>query len=162
MKNQLIVALILLSIVGCKPSNKTKDETTNTKVVKEVNKSELMDDSEQIAEKYWKLITLEGKEVGMVENQEQEIYFILKTNNNSIKGFAGCNTFNGSYELKKGNRIKFIQMATTLKLCADVAVNESEIMTVFELADNYTINDDVLSLNVGRRAPLAVFEAVYF
>ena len=45
--------------------------------------------------------------------------------------------------------------------CPDVAVNEADFLEVFELADNYTIVNDVLSLNVGRRAPLAVFEAVY-
>ena len=48
-----------------------------------------------------------------------------------------------------------------MMICPDVAVNESEFMEVFELADNYTIYNDTLSLNVGRRAPLAVFEAVY-
>ena len=48
-----------------------------------------------------------------------------------------------------------------MKMCPDVDVNESDFLEVFELADNYTIKDDVLTLNVGMRAPLAVFEAVY-
>lgn len=116
----------------------------------------------EIVEKYWKLKTLEGKDVQMVDNQEREIFFTLKTNDNQLTGFSGCNSFSGQYSLEEGNRIRFSQIATTMKACPDVDINESEFLQIFELADNYTIKDDELSLNVGRRAPLAVFEAVYF
>lgn len=116
----------------------------------------------QITEKYWKLKTLEGQEIEMADNQEKEAHFILKTEGNKVQGFAGCNSFSGNYTLEKGNRISFSQMATTLRACPDVDVNESEFLKIFELADNYTINNDILMLNIGRRAPLAVFEAVYF
>ena len=115
-----------------------------------------------IVEKYWKLKTLDGKDVKMADNQEREIFFTLKSQDNRVTGFAGCNTISGEYTLEEGNRIRFDKMATTLMMCPDVDVNESEFLKVFELVDNYTINGDVLSLNVGRRAPLAVFEAVYF
>ncbi|MEO5788874.1 MAG: META domain-containing protein [Gelidibacter sp.] len=115
-----------------------------------------------IVEKYWKLKTLEGKDVKMSDNQEREIFFTLKSQDNRVTGFAGCNTILGEYTLEDGNRIRFSKMATTLMMCPDVDVNESEFLKVFELADNYNINGDILSLNVGRRAPLAVFEAVYF
>lgn len=117
--------------------------------------------NEPITEKYWKLKTLEGKDVKMVKNQEKEIYFMLKTDENRVTGFAGCNTILGSYTLEKGNRIRFSNMGSTMMACPDVDINESDFLKIFELADNYTINGDELSLNVGRRAPLAVFEAVY-
>lgn len=120
------------------------------------------DNNAPIVEKYWKLKTLEGKDVKMADNQEREIFFRLKNQDNRVTGFAGCNTISGEYTLEEGNRIRFDKMATTLKMCPDVDINESEFLKIFELADNYTINDDILSLNVGRRAPLAVFEAVYF
>lgn len=115
---------------------------------------------EPIVEKYWKLKTLEGQPVKMEDNQEREVYFILKSDTNRVTGFAGCNTITGQYTLKKGERIRFSKMATTMMACPDISFNESEFMKVFELADNYTINGNELSLNVGRRAPLAVFEAV--
>lgn len=118
--------------------------------------------SEGITEKYWKLKTLEGQDIKMGVNQEGEIYFTLKTQDNRVTGFAGCNNISGTYKLEEGNRIRFTQMASTLMSCPDVDFNEAEFLKVFELADNYTIDGDVLSLNVGRRAPLAVFEAVYF
>ncbi|MDT0294912.1 META domain-containing protein [Mesonia ostreae] len=117
--------------------------------------------AEPIVEKYWKLKTLEGKDVKMSKNQEKEIYFTLKMNENRVVGFAGCNGMSGTYKLEERNRISFSQMATTMMACPDLDVNEAEFLKVFELTDNYTINGDTLSLNVGRRAPLAVFEAVY-
>ena len=117
--------------------------------------------NQPIVEKYWKLKTLEGKEVSMSDNQEREVYFTLKGHNNSVTGFAGCNIMQGVYVLEEGNRIRFTNMATTLKACPDVDFNEAEFLKIFEIADNYIIDGDVLSLNVGRRAPLAVFEAIY-
>lgn len=138
-------ALIAMVIMGC---NSTKNVTPETK-------------DNSITEKYFKLITLEGKAVTMAKNQEREIFFTLRTEGNKVTGFAGCNSFSGEYTLEEGNRIRFKNMAVTMMACPDVAVNEAELLEVFELADNYTIVNDVLSLNVGRRAPLAVFEAVY-
>ncbi len=116
----------------------------------------------QIVEKYWKLKTLEGQDIQMTENQEREVFFTLKTAENRVTGFAGCNTMTGKYTLEDGNRIRFSKMGVTMMACPDVDFNESEFLKVFNLADNYTINGDTLSLNAGRRAPLAVFEAVYF
>ena len=141
----LITTLALISIIvtGC---NSSKKMTNNNPIV----------------EKYWKLKILEGKEIKMAKNQEREIYFMLKADATRVTGFSGCNTFTGEYILNEGNRIHFANIAVTLKVCPDVAINESDFLEVFKLADNYTINKDTLSLNVGRRAPLAVFEAVYF
>ncbi len=116
----------------------------------------------QIVEKYWKLKTLEGQDIQMAENQEREVFFTLKTDENRVTGFAGCNSMTGEYTLEDGNRIRFSNMGVTMMACPDVDFNESEFLEVFNLADNYTINGDTLFLNVGRRAPLAVFEAVYF
>ncbi|HUH47406.1 MAG TPA: META domain-containing protein [Arenibacter sp.] len=118
--------------------------------------------NDPITEKYWKLKTLEGKEVKMADNQEREAYFMLKGADNRITGFSGCNGFSGTYNLENGNRISFSRIAMTMKACPDVDLNESEFLKIFELADNYTVNGDTLMLNVGKRAPLAVFEAVYF
>jgi heat shock protein HslJ len=98
----------------------------------------------------------------MKENQEREQYFMLKSDG-TVSGFAGCNYFNGTYTLKEGMRLKFEEnMALTMKACPDIEENETEFLKVFTLADNYTIANDKLSLNVGRRAPLAVFKAIYF
>lgn len=160
MKSSLIVlAFATITLAGCGDIN-PKGNTTN-----EADKLAKMDNTAHdntITEKYWKLIKLEGREVTMATNQEKEIYFTLKTGENRVQGFAGCNTFNGTYMLEEGWRLRFSPLATTMKSCPDVDVDESELFEVFELTDNYSIRGDTLSLNVGRRAPLAIFEAVYF
>ncbi|WP_299382311.1 META domain-containing protein [uncultured Lacinutrix sp.] len=146
MKTRIILlAIIMISIMSCNSEKKTNSEVI----------------SDTITEKYWKLKTLNGREVTMVENQTRETYFILKSEDNRLKGFAGCNTFGGTFTLEKGNSIRFTNVLSTLMACPDVVVNETEFLKVFNLADHYTIKDDVLSLNIGKRAPLAVFEAVY-
>ena len=153
----LFLSLFSLVLVSCGGNKKADNDATpaNETAI------EQQDFDQQIVGKYWKLIELEGQEVEMVENQEREIFFTLNADDNTVGGFAGCNAISGEFTLEEGNRIRFSNMAITMMMCPDVDVNESEFMEVFELTDNYTINNDVLSLNVGRRAPLAVFEAVY-
>lgn len=153
---QTINLLFILSLTafGCSSSDKpTSEETEPASLETTPNAT--------ITETYWKLTALEGQPVKMAENQEREIHFILKSEDMRVTGFSGCNHINGSYELEEGNRIRFTQMAATLMACPDVEVDESAVLEVFNLTDNYTINGDTLSLNVGRRAPLAIFEAVY-
>lgn len=118
-------------------------------------------DSDPITEKYWKLILLEDQKVSMAPNQEREIYFTLRNEQNRVAGFAGCNTLSGLYTLENNDRIRFSNMAVTMKACPDVATNESKFLKIFELVDNYTVNGDTLRLNAGQGAPLAIFEAIY-
>lgn len=160
MKATLIFPAIAAFIfLGCSSSRKAnKQNTVNNQVTSTLGTS----DNDSIVNKYWKLITQEGKEVTMAKNQEREVYFILKPEEKRITGFSGCNTFGGTFTLEAGWRIRFSQMASTMKACPDVDVNEGEFLKAFELADNYTLHNDTLSLNVGRRAPLAVFVSVEF
>ncbi len=117
---------------------------------------------ESIVNKYWKLIKLNGKAVKMADNQVREQYFILREDG-TVSGFAGCNHFSGKFDLEADKlRIRFKKMSSTLRACPNVKVDESKFLKVFELTDNYSLHGDTLSLNVGRRAPLAVFKAVYF
>ncbi|WP_339886087.1 META domain-containing protein [Polaribacter vadi] len=146
MKIKIIVIIVLsIFVMSC-----------NSKKEKKVDSFD-----ESITGKYWKLKTLKGKDIKMEDNQKRKIFFTLKANDSTVSGFAGCNSLVGQFSIEKGNRIRFKNMGTTLKACPGISFNESEFLKVFELADNYTIKDDILSLNIGRRAPLAVFEAVY-
>ena len=154
MKTKIITLFaIVATMASC---NSTKKADTVTEL--ETPQTEMGMDN-VITDKYWKLITLEGQPVTMVEGQEREVFLTLKSNDKSVNGFAGCNTFSGNFTLEDGNRIKFGTIATTMKSC-DGVKNEHEFLQVLDQADNYTIVNDELSLNVGRRAPLAVFKAV--
>lgn len=141
----LLVALVTFVLIGCNSTQKRVTETSDN----------------VITGKYWKLKTLEGKSITMSENQQREIYITLKIDEKRVTGFAGCNSLSGEYFLEQGNRIRFKNIALSMRACPDVNINETEFLKVFELADNFTISNEVLSLNVGTRAPLAVFEAVY-
>jgi len=138
--------MVVLLAVSCSTTKKTNQKTMNDLAIKGTK---------------WTLTTLEGKVVSSVPNQEQAIHFVLQEDG-KVVGFTGCNTFNGNYTLEKGGRIRFSKMASTRMACPDTPVKEFDFLQVFELADNYTVNGNTLMLNVGRRAPLAVFEAVYF
>ncbi len=118
--------------------------------------------AESITNKYWKLKKLHGKTVTMTANQQREQYFIMRINGR-LEGFAGCNQFSASYTVAEDTqRVKVGTVTSTLRACPDVQINETDFLEVFRLVDNYTIKDDVLMLNVGKRAPLAEFEAIYF
>ncbi|WP_223652959.1 META domain-containing protein [Hymenobacter psoromatis] len=117
--------------------------------------------AEGITNKYWKLVTLVGQPVTMAPGQEREAYFMLK-DSSRVAGFGGCNVLNGSYELRADQlRLRFTNLLTTLKACPGPN-QETALLAVLNQADNYTLQGDTLLLNVGRRASLAVFHAVYF
>ena len=171
MKNTFLLTLITTILLSCGQPSSKNPLIKNSKEIEDENKMDTInggktvferEEDSEIVNKYWKLKTLEGQPVTMTENQEREQYFTLKSDG-TITGFAGCNHFNGQYELQKGNGIRVLDnLAVTMKFCDDLKLNEAAFLEVFSLTDNYTINGDTLSLNVGRRAPLAVFEAVYF
>jgi len=120
----------------------------------------LMKDPGGLTEKYWKLTELNGQPVTIGEHS-REPHMILKEEGARVHGNGGCNTFNGTYELKEGNRIRFSKMATTMMACLDGGDVEAHFHQVLEQADNYSLNGDTLTLNKARMAPLARFEAVY-
>lgn len=112
-----------------------------------------------LVEKYWKLTELFGNPVTTPEGGK-EAHMILKIDGNRVNGNSGCNSFNGTYQLKPGNRISFSQMASTMMMCLNMDT-EKKMNEVLGMADNYVVNGDTLVLNKARMAPLARFEAVY-
>ncbi len=159
----LFLSLLSFVLISCGGNKKADSEAATDNVASELSGIDQAADTDQvITDKYWKLIKLEGQDVEMAENQEREIFFMLKSEDKIVGGFAGCNSITGEYELEEGNRIRFTNMGITMMLCPDLDLKESEFMEVFELTDNYTIHNDTLELNVAKRAPLAVFAAVYF
>ncbi len=155
----LVILLSMVTLASCNSQKGASGEVEKTPAQTEQTGA-MQTDNNAITEKYWKLVELEGQQVVMNEGQQEEAHFILKTDSSRVTGSTGCNYINGEYTLEEGNRIRFSNFAATMRSCAEVP-NEHEFLEVFELTDNYTINGDTLMLNVGRRAPLAVFHAVY-
>jgi len=116
-----------------------------------------------ITEKYWKLVELNGSPVVFADSMNREPFIVLKAENNRINGHGGCNTLSGTYEIDRAaSRIKFSQMVSTMMACLNMDI-ESGLKNALETADNFALSADgkFLSLNRARMAPLARFELVY-
>jgi heat shock protein HslJ len=145
MKYSLItISLLTISLFSC--------NTTKTIKAKK---------NQEITEKYWKLIEINGQKVTADNFASKEPHFILKTTDKRVNGNGGCNSFFGSYELQaNSNRISFSKIGSTKMACIKPTV-ENEFFNVLETTDNYTVKNDTLQLNKARMAPLAKFVAVY-
>jgi copper homeostasis protein (lipoprotein) len=107
----------------------------------------------------WVLDEIMGQPV-VQRGDEQAPWFILSQEENRIHGFAGCNTFNGTYELQEGGRISFSQIGATKMACLNRDVDyETLVFEVLEKADSYNHRGDMLTLNRAQMAPLAVWRA---
>lgn len=114
---------------------------------------------DKITDVTWRLVELQGKPISRLDKNKRPIQLRFNSKENRVNGFGGCNNFWGSYTLKDGNQISFSKMASTLMACPDLHI-ETELYRVLDRADNYTIKDNILSLNKAKMAPLARFEAV--
>lgn len=114
-----------------------------------------------IIEKYWKLVEINGRAVTPPAEGQREAHLIFKSLNNRVTGNGGCNGFGGTYEILPGNRIKISQVISTKMACPNLNY-ENELFKVLEKADNYSYNNDTMTLNKAKMSPLAKFVAVYF
>ena len=99
----------------------------------------------------WKLIELNGRAI------DNENFYIQFYDDNHFSSFAGCNGMNGEYDIKNGFKIQFSKVMSTLMACQDMET-EQQLAKVFEIADNFNLNTNSLSLNKAKIAPLARFE----
>jgi heat shock protein HslJ len=113
-----------------------------------------------ISEKYWKLIKLNGKKIILGKNQNTAPYLTLKNENSHFFGNGGCNAIQGSYTLSEGNKIKFSKMASTKMFC-DYMETEQALLQVLENAENYSVENDTVSLNNPTMVSLAKFQMIY-
>ncbi|WP_019948052.1 META domain-containing protein [Hymenobacter aerophilus] len=153
MKKYLLTLLLAPALLtGCESTKNTPTTTPDTT-------TGMSQQTDGILNKHWQLVELEGQPVKLVAGQERDAYFML-TDSTRVVGFGGCNSLNGSYELNQEQmRLRFTNVLTTLRACPGTDY-ERGFLDVLNQTDNYTMRGDMLMLNVGRRAPLAVFRAV--
>lgn len=114
----------------------------------------------EISEKYWKLIELNGNKIILGKNQNIAPHLTLKNENSRVFGNGGCNAFQGFYELSDGKKIKFSKIAATKMFC-DYMEKEQELLGVFESTENYSVKNDTVSLKNAGMVSLAKFQLVY-
>lgn len=154
MKLRLIpILLITISTMSCKTQKigtiTTPNSESDMAVLSGVTNTE------------WILTELKGAKVDQNPIQGRKVGFTLNSKDNTFNGFFGCNTGFGKFSIEDGNRIRFSEIGVTRMACYDQQINESQVMEVFHIADSYTLDGNHLVLNLGKGAPLAVFEAVY-
>lgn len=109
-----------------------------------------------IEDRRWRLVELRGQPVESTRGAA----LMLQAEGSVASGNASCNSFSGSYAIKGGQRISFGRhMTSTMMACPDMSI-ESAFFEVLRMVDNYSVGDDMLSLNRARMAPLARFERV--
>jgi putative lipoprotein len=109
----------------------------------------------ELANTYWKLISLNETDVTMAEEQTREAFLQLRDDNKSVKGFAGCNAFTGSYSVN-GNDLSVGPLAATRKACPAGMNTETEFLQVLEEAAYYSIHEEA-SCRCWRRRPTTRF-----
>ena len=112
-----------------------------------------------VAPARWRLTELGGRPVPSAGDPARDPSLTFERDGARVHGFAGCNHFSGSCELRPGSRVRFSAIAATQMACSDMTL-ETEFFEVLAAADNYALQGSVLSLNRARMAPLARFEAV--
>lgn len=102
----------------------------------------------------WELVRLRGQD--LPDTLQEKPWLTLKRDG-SVSGFAGCNQFFGRYT-EDGLRLRFEDVASTLRGCLDPAMNDA-LLQVLREVDNFSRSSNTLSLNRARMAPLAEFRA---
>jgi heat shock protein HslJ len=107
---------------------------------------------------YWKLVELNGKPFATHEDQ-REVHVILRADSNQVRGFAGCNPFEGQYE-GKGTRLRFHSLAVAESACAYID-EEVAFIAALERVTNCQSLGESLDLRDDVRS-IARLRAVYF
>ena len=113
--------LFLFMIVACRPSNQIGElvEATNARPLEDTT---------------WLLIELKGKETSTVDYRTP-IFVRYQKEGNKVNGFAGCNTFTGSYK-NEGSTIS-ATLASTRMFCEGKMEVETEFMNVLNTPNKH-------------------------
>jgi len=105
--------------------------------------------SENLVEKKWKLIEINGAAISTMTPQPAvEAFIFFQTDGDRVNGSSGCNNFTGTYKLDSGNQLHFSGVASTRKMCLDMTV-ENQMNKIFQEVDSYTLQNGTLSLKQG-------------
>jgi putative lipoprotein len=112
-----------------------------------------------LTETYWRVISIYEEPYTPSENQ-REAHLKLRTNNNVVQGFSGCNNFAGTYSTE-GDAISLGPLAMTAMACIDGMDTEQQFGQALNEMDHYEIQGDTM---LGLKGDIVIlqFEAIYF
>ncbi|NDR58244.1 YbaY family lipoprotein [Aliiruegeria sabulilitoris] len=109
---------------------------------------------------YWKLLTLNGEEVPVANNQ-REPHVILRSDGN-YNATVGCNMILGGYEVS-GAKVAFKPGPMTMMACIPPYDSfERDLVQALEAAASFGISGESMELLDPSGGTLATFRAVYF
>ena len=104
-------------------------------------------------------MTLNNASVELPEGK-REIHLVLNSQDLRVKGFSGCNSFMGAYELE-GPKITFSSVAGTMMACAGDMSIERRIHEMLDSVAGWKISGETLQLTNAQGIPIATFESRY-
>jgi len=111
----------------------------------------------QLLNTNWKLTQL-GEQVINTPQDKREIHFTLRSVNQRVDGFSGCNQMMGSYVLEGAN-LRFEQMAGTMMACVPDMDLEKKFLAMFAQVAHWEIIGETLRLLDAEGKTLATFAA---
>ncbi len=108
---------------------------------------------------FWGLVRIGSRPVRMAADQ-REVHLRFLPGTNEVRGFAGCNSFSGSFKVE-GRLVSFGALASTRMACPFLE-QETELFDRLAKATRYVITGDHLDLKDGDGTVLLRFEARYF
>ena len=111
----------------------------------------------ELANTYWKLTSLNGKEV-TVGKRQREAHLVFASDMR-VSGSDGCNNMGGSYTLN-GSEINFGQMVSTQRACIEGGEQAHEFTMALSAVKGYQIHEDKLELLDESGVAITVFTAV--
>lgn len=143
----LFIVLAVMTVYACgssKPTDTAMEKNPPTQV--------------ELGNGYWELVRQQGvPAIASPTDDGRKIGFSLQPDENRINGFAGCNSFFGSYTLN-GASISFSQMGSTKMACVQNPIDEQAYLEMFGRAEKVRLKDDLLTLVDSANNVLAVFQ----
>jgi copper homeostasis protein (lipoprotein) len=111
----------------------------------------------ELLDTYWKLTRLGSEPVVPVAGQ-REPHLVLRSEDQRVSGFGGCNNFTGAYAIE-GESIAFGHVGTTAMVCPETDDLEMKLMAALGDASTWRMTAHHLELYDRNGEMLARFEA---
>ena len=89
----------------------------------------------------WHLMRMMGKDVTLGDDK----FVFSFGEDGSFAGIGACNQFTGAYKSSDTRALKFESVATTRRMCPDVAL-EAEFSTILDRATHYEVDGNILMI----------------
>lgn len=106
---------------------------------------------------YWKLMQLNGQNVQLgAAKKDVLIQFISE--DNSVLGFSGCNTFKGHFEIDQG-KLNLGPVAATQKMCMDGMDQEKIFLNAMGEFFSYSVQGESLTMTNKQGDVISIFKS---